>query len=80
MKRLIIATLLGLFFSLPAGFGAMLGPGNPEFSPSIMFISTVVIKYTSFDAKKGNGEFLTHEIQTVNRFGKLLTKLKSRES
>jgi hypothetical protein len=27
-----------------------------------------------------NGEFLTHEIQTVNRFGKLLTKLKSRES
>jgi hypothetical protein len=35
--------VMGLLFSLPAGFGVMLGPGNPEFSPNMMFISTVVM-------------------------------------
>lgn len=35
--------LMGLIFSLPAGFGAMLGPENPEFSHSMLFISTMVM-------------------------------------
>lgn len=32
--------VMGLIFSIPAGLGAMLG-GNPDFSPNVMFISTV---------------------------------------
>jgi hypothetical protein len=35
--------LMGLIFSLPAGFGAMLGPKNPEFSHTMMFVSTIVM-------------------------------------
>ncbi len=35
--------LMGFIFSLPSGFGAMLGPENPEFSHSMIFISTVVM-------------------------------------
>ncbi len=35
--------IMGLVFSLPAGFGAMLAPDNPEFSHTMMFISTVVM-------------------------------------
>ena len=35
--------IMGLIFSLPAGFGAMLGPENPEFSHSMLFISTIVM-------------------------------------
>ncbi len=35
--------LMGLIFSLPSGFGAMLGPEIPEFPHTMMFISTVVM-------------------------------------
>ena len=35
--------ILGLVFSLPAGFGAMLSPDNPEFPHYLLFISTVVM-------------------------------------
>ncbi len=35
--------LMGLIFSLPMGFGAMLAPENPEFSQSMMFFSTVIM-------------------------------------
>ena len=35
--------IMGLTFSLPAAFGAMLGPENPEFSKTLMFISTIVM-------------------------------------
>ena len=35
--------LLGFIFSLPAGFGAMLEPENPDFSHNMMFIATVVM-------------------------------------
>lgn len=35
--------IMGLIFSLPAAFGAMLGPENPEFSHTILFVSTVVM-------------------------------------
>ena len=35
--------VMGLIFSLPSGFGAMMGPENPEFSHTMMFISTVVM-------------------------------------
>ncbi len=35
--------IMGLIFSLPAGFGAMLGPENPEFNHTTMFIATVVM-------------------------------------
>jgi len=35
--------VMGLIFSLPAGFGAMLGPENPEFNHSMLLISTVVM-------------------------------------
>lgn len=35
--------LMGLIFSLPSGFGAMLGPENPEFTHTMMFIATVVM-------------------------------------
>ena len=34
---------MGLIFSLPAGFGAMLGPENPEFSPTMLMTSTIVM-------------------------------------
>ncbi len=39
----IHGVVMGLIFSLPAGFGAMLGPENPEFSHTMMFVSTVVM-------------------------------------
>ena len=35
--------LMGFLFSLPAGFGAMLGPENPEFSHTMLLISTIVM-------------------------------------
>jgi len=35
--------LMGLVFSLPAGFGAMLGPETPEFSHTMLMTSTVVM-------------------------------------
>ena len=35
--------IMGLVFSLPSGFGAMLGPENPEFSQTMMMISTIVM-------------------------------------
>jgi len=35
--------IMGLVFSLPAGFGAMLGPENPEFNHTTMFVATVVM-------------------------------------
>jgi hypothetical protein len=35
--------IMGLVFSLPTGFGAMLGPENTEFSHSMMMISTIVM-------------------------------------
>ena len=34
--------LIGLIVSLPAGFGAMLGPENPNFTHQMMFFSTVI--------------------------------------
>ena len=33
--------IMGLIFSLPAAFGAMLGPENPKFSYTMMFIATL---------------------------------------
>lgn len=59
--------LMGFIFSLPAGFGSMLGPENPEFSHSMMFISTIVmgviygflielITSVLFKAKQSNNE------------------------
>jgi len=35
--------VMGFIFSLPAGFGAMLAPENPEFSQTMMLVSTVVM-------------------------------------
>jgi len=35
--------IMGLIFSLPAAFGAMLAPENPEFSHTMMFVSTLVM-------------------------------------
>jgi hypothetical protein len=35
--------IMGLVFSLPAGFGAMLGPETPEFSYTMMMTSTIVM-------------------------------------
>jgi hypothetical protein len=35
--------LMGLIFSLPAAFGAMLAPESPEFSHSMLFVSTIVM-------------------------------------
>jgi hypothetical protein len=35
--------IMGLIFSIPAAFGAMLAPENPDFSHSMMFISTIVM-------------------------------------
>ena len=35
--------VMGLIFSLPAAFGAMLAPENPEFPYTILFVSTMVM-------------------------------------
>lgn len=35
--------IMGLIFSIPAAFGALLGPENPEFNHSMLFISTIVM-------------------------------------
>jgi len=35
--------IMGLIFGLPAAFGAMFGPENPEFSHTMMFVSTLVM-------------------------------------
>ena len=35
--------IMGLIFSLPAAFGAMLGPENPEFNHIMLFVSTIVM-------------------------------------
>lgn len=35
--------VMGLLFSLPMAFGAMIGPENPEMSPEAIAISTVVM-------------------------------------
>lgn len=35
--------IMGLIFSLPAAFGAMLGSETPEFSHTMLFVSTVVM-------------------------------------
>ncbi|VBB48273.1 conserved membrane hypothetical protein [uncultured Paludibacter sp.] len=35
--------IMGFIFSIPAAFGAILGPEKPEFSHSMMFISTIVM-------------------------------------
>lgn len=35
--------LMGFIFSIPAGFGAMLGPENPELTHTMLFISTIVL-------------------------------------
>lgn len=34
---------MGLIFSLPAAFGAMLGPETPEFTHTMLFTSTIVM-------------------------------------
>jgi MFS family permease len=36
-------TIMGLIFGLPAAFGAMLGPENPEFTHTLLFVSTIVM-------------------------------------
>lgn len=35
--------IMGLIFSLPAGFGAMLAPETPEFSHTMLMISTIIM-------------------------------------
>ncbi len=35
--------ILGTLFSLPLGFGGMMAPETPEFSSTMMFISTVTV-------------------------------------
>jgi hypothetical protein len=35
--------IMGLIFSIPAGFGALASPENPEFNHSMMFTSTIVM-------------------------------------
>lgn len=35
--------IMGLVFSLPAGFGALLGHENPEFSHTMMLVSTIIM-------------------------------------
>ena len=35
--------IMGLIFSLPAVFGAMLVPENPEFNHTMLFVSTIVM-------------------------------------
>jgi len=39
----IHGTVMGLIFGLPAGFGALLAPENPEFSRTAMMLSTLVM-------------------------------------
>lgn len=36
-------TLMGFIVSLPAAFGAMLAPESPEFSHTMLFVSTIVM-------------------------------------
>ena len=35
--------VMGLIFSIPAGFGAMLGAESTEFSPNMLLLSTIVM-------------------------------------
>ncbi|MBC8214120.1 MAG: hypothetical protein ISR90_00200 [Candidatus Marinimicrobia bacterium] len=35
--------IMGFIFSLPSGFGSMIGPENPEFTHTMLFVSTVVM-------------------------------------
>ena len=35
--------VMGFIFSLPTAFGTMMGPVNPEFTPEMLAISTVVM-------------------------------------
>ena len=35
--------IMGLVFSFPAAFGAMLGPENPEFNHKMLFVSTIIM-------------------------------------
>lgn len=35
--------LMGLIFSIPTAFGAMLGPENAEFTHTMLFVSTIVM-------------------------------------
>lgn len=35
--------IMGLIFGLPAAFGTLLAPENPEFSKEMMFTSTIVM-------------------------------------
>ncbi len=35
--------IMGLIFSMPPAFGTMLGPENPEFSHTMLFVSTIVM-------------------------------------
>ena len=35
--------VMGLVFSLPSAFGAIIGPENPEFSHTMLFVSTMVM-------------------------------------
>lgn len=35
--------VMGLIFSIPATFGALIGPENPEFSPQMIALSTLVM-------------------------------------
>jgi len=35
--------VMGLVFSIPAAFGAILGPENPEFTHTSMFVATIVM-------------------------------------
>ena len=35
--------VMGLIFSLPSAFGAIMGPVDPEFTHTMMFVSTVVM-------------------------------------
>lgn len=34
---------MGLVFSIPVAFGAMLGPKNPDFTHSMLYISTILM-------------------------------------
>ena len=35
--------IMGLVFSFPAAFGAIIGPENPEFNHTMLFVSTIVM-------------------------------------
>jgi hypothetical protein len=35
--------VMGLIFSIPGAFGAMLGPENPQFTHALLFVSTIVM-------------------------------------